>query len=346
MTSTLDSSTGFGPSTTVADVGEQRLIQLISQRLDTEAGDSSAEDKSPISVEIGSGDDAAVLKLASDRVVVSTDVLVEERHFRVRWSSGVDVGVKVAAANLADIAAMGAQPVALVVALVLPGTTKLDWVLDLATGLGREAGRIGAQVVGGDISAGEAISVTATALGQLPATAQAVRLDGAQVGDQVALTGKLGWSAAGLTVLSRGFSSPKVVVDSHRQPEPNYEAAIAAGRARATAMTDVSDGLVADLAQIARASQVAIAAEYDLLPKSDELVQASAALSVELADWLLGGGEDHGFIATFPPETQLPTGFTRIGHVEARQEGSPIVRVVDHEGNSLDLRTYRGYVHY
>ena len=337
---------GFGPAATVAEVGEHRLIAMISERLTQAAAESGPELPDGFAVEVDSGDDAAVLQLGSDRVVVSTDVLVEERHFRVRWSSGIDVGVKVAGANLADIAAMGAQPVALVVALVVPGTTRLDWILDLATGLGQEAGRIGARVVGGDISSGEAISVTATALGQLRAGGKPVTLAGARVGDQVALAGKLGWSAAGLTVLSRGFTSPKIVVDAHRRPTPDYAAAIAAGAAGAHSMTDVSDGLVADLAQIARASNVAVEVELDQLPKSDELVQASAALNVPLTEWLLGGGEDHGFVATFAAEVELPTGFTKVGRVQARQVGSPIVGVIDSNGNPLDLRSYRGYVHY
>lgn len=348
MTTSDGTGDGFGPATTVAEVGEHKLISLIGERLKAEVASGGIEGSlaapEGVAVEVDSGDDAAVLKLGSDRAVVSTDVLVEERHFRVRWSSGLDVGVKVAAANLADIAAMGAKPVALVVALVLPGTTPLSWVLELAQGLAREAARAGAVVVGGDISGGEVISVTATALGQL--AAKAVRLGGAQPGDQVAIAGRLGWSEAGLTILSRGFTSPKVVVDAHRQPVPDYAAALAAGSAGAHAMTDVSDGLVADLAHIARASNVAIEANYDQLPQSEELLQASAALNVDLSTWLLGGGEDHGFLATFPAGVELPSGFTKIGTVVPRSEGSAIVTVLDADGEPMDLRPFRGYVHY
>lgn len=341
---------GFGPASTVAEVGEHKLISLIGERLKAEVASGGVEGSlaapEGMAVEVDSGDDAAVLKLGSDRAVVSTDVLVEERHFRVRWSSGLDVGVKVAAANLADIAAMGATPVALVIALVLPGTTRLDWVLELAQGLAREAARAGAVVVGGDISGGEAISVTATALGQLSAGTKAVRLDDAQVGDQVAIAGRLGWSDAGLTILSRGFTSPKVVVDAHRQPKPDYAAALAAGKVGVHAMTDVSDGLVADLAHIARASNVAIQVDYASIPQADELVQASAALNVELPNWLLGGGEDHGFLATFPAGIELPSGFSKIGTVVPRSEGTAIVAVKDAADEDMDLRPFRGYVHY
>lgn len=349
MTTSDVSNQNFGPTTTVAEVGEHKLISLIGEQLACEASSIEQErvfDKpGGVEVEVDSGDDAAVLNLGSDRVVVSTDVLVEERHFRVRWSSGVDVGVKVAAANLADIAAMGASPVALVVALVVPGTTPLNWVLDLARGLAREATRAGAVVVGGDISGGEAISVAATAIGRLETGARAVRLDGAQVGDQVAIVGRLGWSEAGLTILSRGFSSPKVIVEAHRRPNPDYAAALLAAK-YAHAMTDISDGLVADLAHIARASNVAVEIDYGSLPQDDDLLQASAALNVDLSGWLLGGGEDHGFLATFPPNVQLPVGFTKIGTAVPRTEGTAIVSVLGPDGEPMDLRPFRGYVHY
>lgn len=346
MTENSGATASFGPTTTVTEVGEQRLISLIGERLQQASLSSQVSPAAGVEVEVDSGDDAAVLRLGSDRVVVSTDVLVEERHFRVRWSTGTDVGVKVAAANLADIAAMGAQPVALVVALVIPGATKLEWVLDLASGMAQEAARCGAKIVGGDISSGDAISIAATAVGNLPTEATAVTLAGAQVGDQVAIAGKLGWSAAGLAVLSRGFSSPKIVVDAHRQPVPDYASALAARELGATSMTDVSDGLVADLAQLARASGVAAVINLEDLPKAEELIQASAALNVELASWILGGGEDHSFIATFAPDVVPPAGFTVIGQVGERVAGTPIVQVLDQAGEPLDLRGYRGYVHY
>lgn len=376
MTQTSGSTSNFGPQTTVADIGEQQLISLIVDRLrqvtnevavmaavaaaaDSDAQPLAAEElgnsnnlssnqlayKSAV-VEVAAGDDAAVLQLPSDRVVISTDVLVEERHFRTRWSTGIDIGVKVAAANLADIAAMGARPAALVVALVIPGTTHVQWVQDLATGLAQEASRIGAKVVGGDISDGEQISIAATAIGSLEPGVAALQLTGAKVGDQVAILGRLGWSAAGLAILSRGFSSPRVVVDSHRQPNPRYQEAISANLAGATTMTDVSDGLVAELANIARSSQVALEIDYDSLPVAEELRQASAALNVAVSDWVLGGGEDHAFVATFPADNPLPAGFISIGRVVDRVPGAPIVQVLDSESVPMDLRSYRGYVHY
>src|SRR5438034_3028847 len=145
-----------GCDMTVARVGEFGLIARITARLDP----------GPAAL-LGPGDDAAVVAAPDGRVVATTDVLVEGRHFRRDWSSAVDVGHRAAAANLADIAAMGAVPTALLVALCAPPDLEVAWAEELADGLAAEASLAGATVVGGDISAGPTLTVAATALGDL-----------------------------------------------------------------------------------------------------------------------------------------------------------------------------------
>jgi thiamine-monophosphate kinase len=185
-------------------------------------------------VVVAAGDDAAVLMGAGD-VVLSTDTLVSGADFRTDWSSGADVGVKAAAAALADVAAMGARPVALLVSLTVPGGTDLDWVLDLATGLAEESARAGADVVGGDVAAGREIVVTGTASGRLPVGSSPVLRSGAAAGDIVALAGRLGDSRAGLALLERYGSQVDTfgdqalqVLAAHRRPRPPYAAGPAA----------------------------------------------------------------------------------------------------------------------
>ena len=204
------------------------------------------------------GDDAAVVAAPDGRFVVTTDVLVEDRHFRRAWSSGEDVGRRAAVQNLADVAAMGARPTSLVVALVIPGDLPVSWVEGLARGLAAECAPLGVGVVGGDLSGGPVVVVAVTAHGDLAGLAPVLR-SGARPGDVVAHAGVAGWSAAGLALLDAGRPElDAVLVDAHRRPVAPLAAGPVAARAGATAMLDVSDGLLRDAGRIARASGVRI----------------------------------------------------------------------------------------
>lgn len=288
-------------SMTLSELGELALIDSVRS-----AFESGAD------VLVGSGDDAAQL-VAQGSVLVTTDLMVDGRHFRRDWSSATDVGHKLAAANLADIAAMGGVATGLVVGLAAPGDTPVSWVQELSEGIAAEVGAVGASVVGGDVAESDTLVLTMTALGRVDGPP--VLRSGARPGDLVAVAGRLGWAAAGLAVLGRGFRSPRVVVEAHRRPDPPYAAGPQARQAGATAMIDVSDGLLADLGHIARASGVAIDVSTTCFELAEPLLAVGSALGVDPLEFCLTGGDDHALAATYPPDVSLPQGWWRIGLV-------------------------------
>jgi thiamine-monophosphate kinase len=263
---------------------------------------------------IGPGDDAAVVTAPDGRVVATTDLLVDGRHFRRDWSTPYDIGRKAAAQNLADVAAMGAVTTSLLVGLATPADLAAFWAERFADGLRDECDLVGAGVVGGDVVRSDVLVIAVTALGDLEGRTPVTR-SGAHAGDVVALAGRLGWAAAGLATLSRGFRSPRLVVDAHRRPQPPYQAGPEAAKAGATSMIDVSDGLVADLGHVAAASGVRIDLDSTAFAIPDALSQVASALSVDPLTWILRGGEDHALVATFGSDAELPSGWQIIGAV-------------------------------
>lgn len=302
--------------TTVADLGEDRLLAEIFPVLPP--GTHTL---------LGPGDDAAVVAAPDARVVVSTDLLVEGRHFRLDWSTGADVGRRAAVQNLADVAAMGARPVSLVVGLVIPPTTAVAWVLDLARGLAAACAPYGVGVVGGDLSGGEHVVVAVTVHGDLESREPVLR-SGARPGDVVAHAGRLGTGASGYALLAGGHVTPSGLatapeglaepVRRHLRPASPLEAGPAAADGGATALMDVSDGLLRDAGRLARGSGVVLDLRADALRADvDALRDAADVTGQDPWTWVLGGGEDHGFLATFPAGTRLPDGFRSIGQVRS-----------------------------
>ena len=277
---------------------------------------------------LGPGDDAAVVAFPDGCVVVSTDVLVETRHFRRDWASALDIGHRVAAANLSDINAMGGRATALTVGLAAPADLPTAWALDLARGIAEECALVGASVVGGDLTSADQVVVAVTALGSV--AGDPVRRSGARPGDVVALAGRQGWAAGGLAVLARGFRSPRKLVDAYRRPEPPYGAGAQAAGLGATAMIDVSDGLLADLGHVAEASGVAVDVRSAAFEVPEPLQAVGAALGTDPMRYILTGGDDHALAVTFPGDTTLPEGWLRIGAVS---EG---------EGVTVDGAAYDG----
>lgn len=311
------SSPAITATTTLADLGEFGLIAELSRRF--AQGDH---------VLIGPGDDAAVVAVPTGRVVVSTDVLVDGRHFRRDWAEAEDVGHRVAAANLSDLNAMGGVATALTVGLAAPPDLPAAWALGLADGIAAEAALVGASVVGGDLTSADQVMVAVTVLGYVDG--EPVRRSGARPGDVLALAGRQGWAAGGLAVLGRGFRSPRKLVDAYRRPEPPYAAGPQARMAGATAMIDVSDGLVADVGHLAAASGVAVDITTGAFELAEPLQAVGAALGADPMGFILGGGDDHALAATFPAGAAVPEGWTVIG------------TVAEGEGVTVDGAAYEG----
>ena len=300
----------------VADLGEWGIIAALRARMPAGALTS-----------VGIGDDSAVVTTPSGSVVAAVDMLIEGRHFRRDWSSAYDVGVKAAARSLADIAAMGAVNTALLVALAAPGTLPARWATDLAAGLAFEATRAGAGVVSGDTARADAVTLSVTALGDLEGRRPVLR-SGARPGDVIAVAGLLGHAAAGLALLTAGVAPvPEALsplVAAQLRPAPPYDAGPEAARLGATAMIDVSDGLLADLGHVAAASGVQVNVDSARLAPGAALREAAASLTtagplsrtaVLALEWVLAGGEDHALVAAFPPGTVLPGRWRVIGEV-------------------------------
>jgi thiamine-monophosphate kinase len=295
---------------TLAQVGEFAVIdRLVAGRVQ------------PPAVTLGPGDDAAVVAAPDGRTVVSTDMLVEGRHFRLDWSRPHDVGRKAIAQNAADIEAMGARATAFTVAFGAPGDTRADAALELADGLWEEARAVGAGIVGGDMVTAPQWVVSVTVLGDLDGR-DPVRRDGARAGDTLAVAGELGRSAAGYALWHNAIETVQFERLRHRHlvPTPPYGQGRAAADAGATSMTDVSDGLLADLNHIAAASGVVIDVSAAALAEDHADVSGAAdAVGVDPWGWVLGGGEDHALVATFAAAP--PTGWRVIGRVHAGEPG-------------------------
>jgi thiamine-monophosphate kinase len=298
-----------GSETTVAELSEREILRRILARVGTG------------SAVVGPGDDAAVLA-PNGQIVATVDTLVHGPDFRLAWTGGFDLGWKAAAVNLADVAAMGARPTALLVALAMPDDTTIAFVEAVADGLRAACEELapGCAVEGGDLTVSDTLTVAVTALGELDGAA--VLRSGAREGDTVAVAGQLGGAARGLRLLFTRFRDAdahpvavdeRLLTDAEREdiaaqlrPHPPIALGPRAALAGARAMMDVSDGLVLDATRLADASGVTIALD-------------TAALGPD-AEIALSGGEDHALLATFPADLDLPEGFRPIGTVRSRGE--------------------------
>ncbi|MGF0255460.1 thiamine-phosphate kinase [Rhodococcus erythropolis] len=297
-------SSGFGSEHTVEQVGEFDVIaRSLVGRIQ------------PVTTELGPGDDAAIVTSGDGRVVVSSDMLVEGRHFRMDWSSPRDIGRKAVAQNAADVVSMGARPTAFTVSLGCPPSTPVDVIDAISAGIWDAATDLGAGVVGGDLVQSPVVVVSVTVLGDLGGRPAVLR-SGAKIGDKIAVAGLFGCSAAGLALLLDEAESFPDLLAAHRVPNPPYQSAWDAAES-AHSMTDVSDGLIADLRHLAEASHVRFDIVSAAVPTSLDVASAAEALDVDPLDWILSGGEDHGFAATFGPEVEIPSGWTVIGSVAA-----------------------------
>lgn len=295
---------------TVAQVGENEALKRTIARLNPSEH-----------ALLGPGDDSAVISAPDGRFTVTTDTLIEGHDFRLDWSSAYDLGWKAVASNIADVAAMGAVPTALVVALTVPGNTQVSWLEHFADGLKAACVAMapGCGVVGGDLAASDQVMISVAAHGSLEGREPVLR-SGAQIGDIVAVAGTLGRAAAGLALLQSGnrdaISAYDDWVNIQRRPKPPIQAGPAAAIAGATSMLDLSDGLARDAARIAKASSVTLQIDPMQLQGFEAVVEEAArAIDANPSDWVIGGGEDHSLLATFPAGETLPRAFKPIGVV-------------------------------
>jgi len=240
---------------------------------------------------VGIGDDAAVISQPKGKVTLATDIAVEGVHFNRKWSSLFEIGAKITAANLADIYAMGGTPEYLLVAAALPEGFTVAEIQELARGIVDEADKVGARVVGGDLTASEVLVVSIAVYGSVK---DPVLRSGAQVGDLVIISDLPGKAAAAWELLKNGINDERTL--PHRRPIVDYSAARDFSLAGASAMCDVSDGLTSELLHISRASGVGIEI------RTDEAID-------------FDGGEDHIFVATISPHLPFPRQAIEIGKV-------------------------------
>ncbi|GAA4664964.1 thiamine-phosphate kinase [Frondihabitans cladoniiphilus] len=312
----MDASPAERTPDTVGSLGEVATLARILPHLP--AGDSTL---------LGPGDDAAVVSAPDRRFVVTTDLMVHGPDFRLAWSRASDLAWRAAASNLSDVAAMGARPTALVVALAVPAETTVAFLEEFAATLRLACDTLapGTGVVGGDMSVSPTMTIAITAFGDLEGRAP-VRRDGAAVGDVVAAAGVLGRSHRGLARLfaeavdDEGAPDARIAdrlrasdpdVAWHLAPRPPVGDGVLAAEAGATSMLDLSDGLALDAGRVARASHVTLDLDGAALGGSPADVRNA-----------LAGGEDHTLLATFPAGTALPGSFRAIGRVvEASADG-------------------------
>ena len=278
-------------------------------------------------VEIGIGDDAAVILASNKKLVATVDMAVEDIHFKWGWSTPFQVGAKLTTANLADIFAMGATPKYLLVAAAITEVNNSQMVSELAKGIRSVADKYEVAVIGGDLSRAEKMSLSITALGEI--SEKPITRSGAKVGDIVYVSALPGLSAAGLAILTRGLDRPRYVVEAHLNPKLNAPDKL---KQVATSMCDISDGLVTDASHIAFASTVSINLSKDkLISGSDfkDLAELAVELGEQVFDWILTGGEDHFFLATVDPknagdEIGLEIGIVEMGNGEVLLDGEKI----------------------
>jgi thiamine-monophosphate kinase len=276
-------------------------------------------------------------------LLLTTDTQEEGVHFRRDWASPEDIGWRCLAVNVSDIAAMGGSPLGAVVALSLPATLDVAFIEALYDGMQAVAQRYDCPVIGGNISQrADTLSVTITVAGQVPCD-QSVYRSGAQVGDEIWVTGALGSAKAGLEVLSHPQAvvglPTAVVLSRYRRPQPRlHEAQFLRQHARLHSLLDISDGLSSDLRHVCEASGVGAELEATAIPMTEEAQQIARALQVEPLQFALHGGEDFELCLTAPPGS-----IDRIQAAFTQQFHCPLVRVgTIQPGHTVQLRLPQG----
>ncbi|MDD2390693.1 MAG: thiamine-phosphate kinase [Desulfobacterales bacterium] len=254
-------------------------------------------------VVVGIGDDAAVLKSGNDPdqyILVTTDTLVADDHFKLSWARPDQIGIKAAECNISDIAAMGGTPVCLFVSLVLTPRTTVQWVEQLYSGLAESCRNHHAVIAGGDTTHGSVITIGITVLGTVPREHLCLRSH-ARAGDLLAVTGMLGASGAGLRLLTEQKPVSPYLMEKHLTPRCRMDAA----RHLAPivhAMIDISDGLASEVNHICNRSNVGACVYADQIPLHPDVIEAGKTLGVNPVEFALNGGEDFELLFTVSPD--------------------------------------------
>jgi thiamine-monophosphate kinase len=313
-------------------VKERSLIRQI-RRMAAASGNSAAK--------IGIGDDCAVLRLKPEyEFLVTTDLCIENVHFRRAWYPAAVVGHRCLTRGLSDIAAMGGEPLACFLSLGLPANLPQAWIKGFLRGLLALAKRHRVQLAGGDVSSSEQITADIIVTGQVP-SGTAILRSGANPGDRIYVTGNLGGSAATLKQLFAGKKLKPTRSNPHFYPTPRIEVGSHLRRNRlATAMIDLSDGLSVDLTHICEESGVAAILGSDKIPIGKDA-------NLELA---LHGGEDYELLFTAPKNAKIPSrivgvAITQIGEIRNRRDYSSAIQILGDNGRIRPL-PQRGWEHF
>lgn len=291
---------------------------------------------------VGIGDDAAVLAGGADPLVWTIDASVEGVHFRRDLLTLEDVGYRAIMAAASDLAAMGAAPIGLLAALVLPPWVSDDDLAAIARGQREAATAIGTAVIGGNLARGSELSITTTAIG---AAARPLSRAGAKAGDAIWMAGPVGLAAAGLAILLRGepatSEAARAATLAWKRPRARIADGLAAA-ARAHAAIDVSDGLAQDIGHVAHASDVTATLDAAAIV-TPELRAAAAEIGRDPIDLALHGGEDYALVITLPAGAAID-GFARIGEIASRDGDARVV--LRGEDGVLNAQEARGFDHF
>jgi thiamine-monophosphate kinase len=305
---------------------ERTLIAHIRRRAGTAAAKAVSR-----GIGLGIGDDCAILRpSAGSEFLVTTDLCIEDVHFRRAWHPAASIGHRCLTRGLSDIAAMGGEPLACFLSLGLPQDVPQKWVNDFLKGLLGLAQRFKVQLAGGDISSAPKITADIVVVGQIP-SGKAILRSGARPGDRIYVTGSLGSSAAVLRQLYAGKPVKPTKSSSHFYPEPRLEVGQWLRR-RATSMIDLSDGLSVDLAHICKESRAAALINANQIP-----IGKSADL-----DLALHGGEDYELLFTARKQTKIPSQIagvkvTEIGEIRNPADYSSAIQVLGQNGKAKPL---------
>ncbi len=333
---------------TLAQLGEDRAIALISETL---ADVPMPEDW------VGIGDDAAVTTLKPGmKAVTTTDILVEDVHFRRSTTSARELGWKAIAVNVSDVASMGARPCWATVSVALPKDCPASWVRELYQGVAECSRSVGLAIVGGDTTGSPGpLMVSVTVVGE---TARPLLRSGARPGDIVCVTGRVGDSAAGFWLLEHPEEAPlsesqrQALVRAHRQPRPHVAEGLAIGQAGyRVAVLDNSDGLGRSAVILAQANGVTVRVDASKLPFSEGLKALAAHAGVDPLKWGLWGGEDYNLVVSVEPaglsavRQAVEAAGGELWEVGRMSEG-PAIAVLERNGHTEPLQSTSSYQHF